>query len=177
MAHFAVSAIGKDRRGIVANMASGLLAVEGNIEDSRMTILHGNFVVMLIVSVPDGLDREGIVDALADARDRLELDALTVSEVAEDAPEAPAADHVITVYGSDHPGIVHAVSTALADAGTNVVDLQTQLAGGAEAPLYVMLLEVALGEADPDAVRETLAEVGSSASVEVGMRPIDAEPL
>jgi glycine cleavage system transcriptional repressor len=50
MRHFAVTAIGADRPGIVAAVSNVLLDHEGNIEDSQMTILCGRFTMMLIVS-------------------------------------------------------------------------------------------------------------------------------
>ena len=50
---------------------------------------------------------------------------------------------MITVYGADHPGIVHAVSAALAERGVNITGLETRLAGAADSPLYVMIIEVA----------------------------------
>lgn len=178
MGHFAVSAIGKDRPGIVAAITSGLLEVDGNVEDSRMANLGGHFAVMLLVSTPDagGSDREAVEAALGNARRNLHLEALTVSEV-DEAAAGSSPTHVITVYGADHPGIVYAVTSALAELGVNITDLQTQLSGPAENALYVMTLEVELGEDTPEGVEALLAEVGAENSVEVGMHPLDAEEL
>ena len=173
---FAVSGIGGDRPGIVAGITAGLLGINANVEDSRMTILGGHFAVMLIVSAPDECDREAVEAALAGARDELELEALTVSEV-HAAAARPAADHVITVYGSDHPGIVHALSAELAAAGINITDLQTRVAGSAAAPIYVMMLEVELAGTDASKLRERLENVAASAAVEVELHPLDAEAL
>ena len=183
MGHFAVSAIGRDRPGIVAAVADGLLEVDGNVEDSRMTNLGGHFAVMLLVSTPAEHDLDRIERALAPARERLGLEALSVSEV--DAAETDSAaggtsgrpDHVITVYGSDHPGIVHAISTGLAAAGVNITDLQTSLGGSAEAPIYMMLLEVEIGDIDVEALTTHLREIAGRAAVEVEIRPLDPETL
>ncbi|MBA2522502.1 MAG: ACT domain-containing protein [Solirubrobacterales bacterium] len=177
MGHFAVSAIGRDRPGIVAAIAEGLLAVEGNVEDSRMTILGGHFAVMLLVATGDEHGRPEIEAALSGAREQLELEALTVSEIGDVGAARPAPDHVITVYGSDHPGIVHAIGAELAAAGVNVTDLQTRLAGGEDTPVYVMTAEVELGEQAAEQLRERLRDVGVRASVEVQLRPLDADAL
>ena len=177
MGHFSVSAIGRDRPGIVAAIAAGLVGIGANIEDSRMTILGGHFAVMLLVSTPDEYDGAAVEAALADAREVLELEALTVSEVGAGADARPAADHVITVYGSDHPGIVHAITAELAEAGIGITDLQTRLAGDPTSPLYVMMLEVALGDADAADLDERLSRVAEAAVVEVEMRPLEAEAL
>lgn len=176
MERFAVSAIGRDRPGIVAALAAGLLDVDGNIEDSRMTILGGHFSVMLIVAVPAAHPRADVDAALAPAAERLGLDALSVSELSETGGRAEA-DHVITVYGSDHPGIVHAISSELAAAGVDITDLQTRTAGSAAAPLYVMMLEIALQNTSLEDLRARLSEVGRQAAVEVELHPLDAEVL
>jgi len=175
--HFAVSAIGRDQPGIVAAIAAGLLAVEGNVEDSRMSNLGGSFAVMLLVATPAGYDRGAVESALADARDRLGLDALTVSEVVEEGGPSGAADHVITVYGSDHPGIVHAISSGLAAAGVNITDLQTSLGGAAGSPIYMMLLEVEIGDIDLEALSTHLREIAARTGVEVEIRPLDPATL
>lgn len=174
--HFAVSAIGRDRPGIVAALAAGLLDLSGNIEDSRMTILGGHFSVMLIVTVPSAASAAEVEAALEPARDTLSLDAITVSRL-DAIAERAVADHVITVYGSDHPGIVHAISSELAEAGVDITDLQTRLAGSEPSPLYVMMLEIALGAANRGTLEARLSEVASSAAVEVELHPLDAEAL
>ena len=56
MPEFAVTAIGRDRPGIVAAISGALLELEGNIEDSQMSILRGHFAVMLIVKLPEAVD-------------------------------------------------------------------------------------------------------------------------
>ena len=179
MGHFAVSAIGRDQPGIVAAVAEGLLEVEGNVEDSRMTNLGGHFAVMLLVSTPAEHGLERIEEALAPARERLGLEALGVSEVVETDGDGigTGPDHVITVYGSDHPGIVHAISAGLAAAGVNITDLQTSLGGSADSPIYMMLLEVAVGDVDVEALTTHLREIAGRAAVEIEIRPLDPETL
>lgn len=177
MSLFAVSAVGRDRPGIVAGITEGLLDLDGNVEDSRMTILQGHFAVMLIVSLPSGQAQQQLEARLAPVREALGLDALTVNPVEDVPAEGGEASHVISVYGADHPGIVHAITAELAGRAINVQDLQTQLAGTAEAPLYVMMLEVALGSADPAELKTALDQVAESAGVEVSLRELDAEAL
>jgi glycine cleavage system transcriptional repressor len=180
VAHFAVSAIGRDRPGIVAALTEVLLELDGNVEDSRMTILRGQFAVMLIVSLEEE-NGEELGTRLEPVREQLGLAALAVSPVAEPGSEGPATaspTHVITVYGADHPGIVHAVSSELATHGANITDLQTQLAGGEAEPLYVMLLEVELGSGgSAGELEEALREVGERAAVEVSIGEIESEAL
>ncbi len=177
MPHFAVSAIGRDRPGIVAGISEGLLQVQGNIEDSRMSILRGHFAVMLIVSVPDSVEPEHLARRLDAVRERLGLEALAVNAVDSVAPRGGRPSHVVSVYGADHPGIVHAVTSALAERSVNVTDLHTRLAGAGDHALYVMIMEVALGDADASEVESALRQAGRAAEVEVSLRPLGADAL
>ena len=177
MAHFAVTAVGSDRPGIVAAISAGLLELDGNVEDSRMTILRGHFVVMLIVSLPAGRGRDELEARLGPVAADLALEALSISAVDEIDGSGPLPTHVITVYGADHPGIVSAVSAELAAAGHNITDLQTKLAGAGHSPLYVMMLEVALGEQSAAELTETMAAVAERTSVEISIGELDAEAL
>jgi glycine cleavage system transcriptional repressor len=177
---FAVTAIGRDRPGIVAAVSAVLLEHEGNIEDSQMTILRGRFTIMLIVSAPDGVDVGRLEAELGAAREQLELDAMELSEVSDVAPETDRSpSHVVSVYGVDHPGIVHAVTSALAAQDVNIIDLKTRLVGGEQGdPLYAMMMEVALpAGGDAEAVEQSLRAVREEQGVDLTIRPLEQDVL
>lgn len=173
--NFAVSAIGRDRPGIVAAISAVLLELGGNVDDSQMSILHGHFAVMLIVSAPEEVERDELARRLERVRDELELEGLAVSAI-EELSAATAPTHVLTVYGADHPGIVHAISSTLAERGVNITDLRTRRTGEEAAPLYVMVIEIAV-PGDPRPLEEALRAVGAEAAVEVSLRELGSEAL
>jgi glycine cleavage system transcriptional repressor len=178
--HFAVSAIGRDRPGIVAAVSKVLLDHQGNIEDSQMTILRGHFTMTLVVSTPPETDPETLRDGLEAIRDDLDLEAISVSEVTEiDPADDPHPSHIVSVYGADHPGIVNAVSAALSERSISITDLTTRLAGEQTGqPLYAMMLEIALpGNVDPAELEQALGNVGSGQSVEVTIRQLEQDAL
>jgi glycine cleavage system transcriptional repressor len=154
--HFAVAAIGRDRPGIVAAVTHHLLDHELNVEDSQMTILGGHFTTMMIVSGGDGVDLGALRDDLGATGRELNLEAISVDEVADAEHAMSVPTHIVTVYGVDHPGIVHAVSAALAQMEVNITDLNTRLVvdeegapganGDGGEDLYAMMLEVVLPE-------------------------------
>jgi glycine cleavage system transcriptional repressor len=154
--HFAVAAIGRDRPGIVAAVTQNLLGHELNVEDSQMTILGGHFTTMMIVSGGHAVDLGALRADLASTARELNLEAISVDEVADAAHTMSVPTHIVTVYGVDHPGIVHAVSAALAQCEVNITDLNTRLvvdeegSSGANGDgcedLYAMMLEVVLPE-------------------------------
>ena len=53
---------------------------------------------------------------------------------------------MISVYGSDKPGIVYRVANVLGDKKVNITDLNTKLVGTEERPVYVMVIEATLPE-------------------------------
>ncbi len=180
MSEYAVTAIGRDRPGIVAALAEVLLASRANIEDSRMTILRGHLAMTLVVAVPDEIDPEGLSRDLEAVRGRLALESLSLSPVAElEAGPSSTPSHIVSVYGVDHPGIVHAVSSALAERGWNITDLATRLVGEDRPdPLYTMILEVAVPEGTAaEEIDRALRPVAEAEGVEVTARPLEPDTL
>ncbi len=141
MPSFALAAIGRDRPGIVAAVADVLFEQGCNVEDSSMTLLRGNFAMMLVLASPEGTTRGSLEEALRPACERIGLtcDVLDV----EDTAEIPHPTHVLTVYGADRPGILYRVSQTLAEANVNITDLNSRLVGVDE-PVYALLLELVL---------------------------------
>ena len=180
MARFALSAIGRDRPGIVAGVSGALLRHGANIEDSRMAILGGHFTMMLIVSTPEGADVGELRAELETARGELGLGAVALEAVpAEHGFTRPEASHVVTVYGADHPGIVHSVATTIAGAGVNVVDVATHLVEEeGEQPLYAMMMEVELPAGlDPERLEAELRETADRERLDLSVRAVEAETL
>lgn len=176
--HLAVSAIGRDRPGIVAEISGVLLRHEANVEDSQMTILRGHFTMMLVLAAPDGVDREALAADLDSAAIALGLEALTLRDVGDLAASGPEPSHMVTVYGVDHPGIVHAAATALAGRAVDITDLNTRLLEDEGEPLYVLMMEVALPPGlTPDELERELAGVGMAEGVEVTLRELEQDAL
>jgi glycine cleavage system transcriptional repressor len=172
-----LSAIGRDRPGIVAEVTAALLRHELNIEDSQMAILGGHFAMMLLLSAPAEADLEALRDDLERVRQSLGLEALTLSAVDELAPATAEPSHVVTLYGADHPGIVHAVSAALAERGVNIADLNTKLVGS-EPRVYVMMLEVGLPEGlSGEELEALLRSVAEAQGLELSLHPLDQVAL
>jgi glycine cleavage system transcriptional repressor len=170
--------VGRDRPGIVAAVAERLLAHDVNIEDSRSANLRGHFAMMLLLSAPPEVDGEALASELLALAERIGLEWVWLTEVGDFASETPAPTHVVTVYGADHPGIVHAATSALAARGVNIADLQTRLLGTDEAPAYVMVLEVvAPRDVDVPELDRLLSAVAAAQGVEVSVRPFDPDPL
>lgn len=167
MPELAVTAMGTDQPGIVAAVARVLHERGGNIEDSAMTILGGRFSLVLLVDSDDGPDELGAALRAATADLGLHLDVAPAGE----ARDAVAATHLLSVYGSDQPGILAGVAAALAEVGANVTDLTSRLIGADDEPVYALVVE--LSTRDEAAVRDAVEEVADGLEVDWTLRAID----
>ncbi len=170
MPELAVTAFGADRPGIVAAVAEVLRDRGGNVEDSAMTILGGQFAMMLLVDTDDHPER--LRGALLEATAGFGLMVTVIPVESGGSPSQPT--HVLSVYGSDRPGILAAVARALADRAINITDLSTRVLPPTEQPVYAMVLEIAV----PADVQETelewaLGAVGEAVGVDHTLRPLE----
>lgn len=145
MTHFALTIIGRDHPGIVAKVTEILYRLGCNIADSSCTILGGQFAMILILSHPKMQSNEEFGTSFAP----LEADGLSVflrklQPGGESAAEIDGEICMISVYGSDKPGIVYPVAKILGDMQINITDLNTKLVGTPQRPVYVMMIEAVL---------------------------------
>ena len=171
--NLAVTAIGRDRPGIVAGITGALLEAGGNVDDSQMSILHGHFAVMLIVSLPDDASLDSLEERLGEVGREFELGGIAVSRV-EGLDRGAGPTHVLTVYGADRPGIVHDTAAALAGLGVNITDLRTRRTGG-DSPLYTLMVEVSVPEGTGPEVERALDGLRDSKQVEVRLAELESE--
>ena len=138
MSLLAVTVLGRDRPGIIAEATGALTELGGNLEDSSMTLLRGHFAMTLVVRTSATADQ---VRAALDPRFSDDGLAVFVIELDEASADAGAGQgYVLSVHGADRVGIVAAITQVLADHGGNVTDLTTRLAGA----LYILVAEVEL---------------------------------
>lgn len=168
----AVTVIGDDRPGIVADVTDALANLHGNLEDSTMTLLRGHFAMVLLVRTIASADAvEAALSPLA-ADGSLVIHARPLRETA--APVATGTAYALRVHGADRPGIVAAITRVVADHGANIVDLGTRLGGG----LYVLMAELQLPEdRSAAALERDLRGVAGELGVDVHLSAVDDDVL
>ena len=180
MPHFAVTAVGVDRPGIVAAVTAVFVEQGCNLEDTSMTILRGHFAMMMVVDAPEGVSTGDLEAALVGPAAAFDL-LLAVRPLRNDtAGEAPPPESIwtVAVYGADHPGIVHGVASLLAGLEVNIVDLHTRVVGEPDSPVYSMLLEVSLpAGVRADHLGAELQRLGTELGVSVSLHPSEADIL
>ena len=122
-----LTAIGRDKPGIVARIAKVLLDHGLNIEDSMMRILGGRFTMMLLLR--GNASEEALYKDLLAAGRELGLDYIYVHPIADTEVKTPKPTHMASLYGADRPGQVAAVADRLASLDVNISGLSTRLEG------------------------------------------------
>lgn len=135
---YMVTLIGKDRPGIVSHVTAALYEGGGNLGETSMMRLGGNFSIMMMVEF-SGRTKE-LHDVLSTVTESMDLH-LHIDRIDAKLHEHKIPDVRISVYGADRAGIVSKVTTALAEAGLNILDLESDVAGVEEKPVYIMNIE------------------------------------
>jgi glycine cleavage system transcriptional repressor len=179
MNHFALTIVGRDRPGIVSQVTEILFKQGCNLADSSCSILGGQFAMILILGHPEFIDRESFGDAFKPLEDADLTVALRVLK-----PGGEIRSHItgdlcmISVYGSDKPGIVYRVTNTLGEKKVNITDLNTKLVGTEDRPVYVMVIEAALPEGvEEEDVDNWLAPIREELQVDITVRTIQTVEL
>jgi glycine cleavage system transcriptional repressor len=173
---YILSAIGRDRPGIVADLAQLIFDCGANLEDSRMTLLGNEFAAILLCS-GDGPDLER---RLSDGARRLEWEnRLTVflrPLEGEPRPPVPAPGtrlFRVQAEGEDRAGIVARVCRTLADHRVNIADLRSEsLPSPSGSAIYRMTILVEVpDELGAPELGKALEEAGGKIGVDVNLEP------
>ncbi len=124
MAKAVISTIGHDRPGLISDITAIATDLALNIEDSRMTVLGGEFaILMALEGAQEELDQLNVkLQALCDG-DEI---AYIYRPTQERAGTTPVRPYVANVVALDHPGIVHAIAAFFSNRGINIRDLHTE---------------------------------------------------
>lgn len=171
MTSLAITVLGHDRPGIIAQAAEALSECGMNLEDSSMTLLRGHFAMTLVCA---GSASVGEIEAaLAPMVDG----SLTVNvrPIADEPAHPPVAEsYLITVHGSDRLGIVARLAGVVADSGGNITNLTTRLAGD----LYVLVAEVDVPVGtDAAALNAQVCQAAELLGVDVTWRAVERDEL
>lgn len=162
--------IGVDRPGLVDRVSGVVAELGGNWERSHMVRLGGSFAGVVEIVVPDAQ-----FDDLRTALERLDgAEGLRLLAVDGDAGsgdvDVPRRSVVVSVTGTDRPGLLHAVSAAFATTGANIEQLtsSTTTAPMSGDPLFVASATVSLPDGlAPDDLRAPLEALADHLMVDI----------
>lgn len=169
MSHwYILSLVGKDRPGIVAHVTQALYDGGCNLGEASMIRMGGSFTIMLMVG-HDGTVKS-LQNILSTVADSMGLQ-IHIDKMAGDLHQHVEPDVQITVYGADRPGIVAHVTGALAEAGLNIVNLESDVGGTAAKPIYIMHIDGVAGEGV--AALESALQIVIKEGIEAKLTPIE----
>ncbi len=143
--HAVLTAIGAVRPGLVDEVSRYVLERGGNLEDSRMVNLHGQFAMFMLIG-----GTAEVLGRLRHGLEQLEMTSRVHAEVRDAAFEqtaTPAAiPYRLNTWAMDHPGLVQSVAHLLGELGVNIESVDTALrpAPYTNAPLFEMELVAAV---------------------------------
>lgn len=137
--HLVLTLTGHDRVGIVEHVTKLVFNYRGNVEESRMAHLGGEFAMLMLISVSD----ENILD-LQQTLTNLQNENFTVTMCETKSTDtnkyAGWLPYELTVNGADHEGIIHRITRFLAEKKINIETMDTHMvkAPMSGTPLFLM---------------------------------------
>ena len=169
-----ITAIGEDRPGIVDELSHILFDADVNIEDSRMSILGGEFAIILLVSgKPEALAQ--IQNEQSKLEQALKLKLLIKATHARQ-PQQNTIPYTIKVVGMDNPGIVHRLSRFLSQHHINIDDLETESypAPHTGTPMFAVTMTVDIpGELSTSKLRDEFIELCDAQNLDAHFSPLE----
>jgi len=120
MAQLIITATGPDRTGIVSDISKIITEKGGNIEESRMTQLAGDFAVIMLVTF------DLHIDELENQLSTLSTLQITIKNATEKQSDDSRQTRQIVLNGADNEGIVHSVTEFLSKNNINIESMDTE---------------------------------------------------
>jgi len=160
--------IGEDQPGIVAAVTRALFDAGCDLGEASMIRLGGNFTIMLMVKGDKPCARldEALAPVAADLGLRCHVDAVSGGLHRHLIPNIQ-----VRVSGADRAGIVAEVTEALAETGFNILELESDVGGDPDRPIYIMNIQ-GCSQAALEALSETLEGLRSQ-GIAVDVAPIE----
>ena len=160
--------VGQDRPGIVAGITTALFDTGAQLGEASMMRLGGNFTIMLMVKSERSVEQ--LEQSIAPVVSEMHLSS-HFQDIEASLHQHEIPDSRITVYSADRPGIVARTTTALLGAGFNIMDLESDVAGTEEEPIYIMNIE-GIAAHGLEALEKAVEKIKAD-GVNVDMTPID----
>ena len=170
-----ITALGDDRPGIVDELSNALFKHQLNIEDSRMSVLGGEFAVLILVSGPQPSIDDFIAD-IADLEDSLNMKIL--AKLTRSEPKHPASvTYAVKVVAIDNPGIVHNLASFFSSRQINIVDLNTERYAAAHTatPMFAVNMNISVpAETSFEQLREEFINMCDELNLDATMSTVNS---
>ena len=168
---FMLSLVGLDQPSIVAKLSAGLCKNGCNLGEASMSRLGNYFTIMLMVK-HEG-DKNSLQAITSSVCDPLNLDSHIV-ELEGGRQQNFEPDVRISLFAEDRIGIVEDATVPLANAGLNILHLESNLGEDSEAGNYYIHLEGTLTQGI-NQIYQVLEKLDVEKGVKSHLIPINAQ--
>ncbi|MEA1988656.1 MAG: ACT domain-containing protein [Pseudomonadota bacterium] len=169
-----ISVLGNDSPGLVKSLSKIIVAHDGEWIESRMASLAGKFAGILRIDLPATQVRDFQI-ALQNAED---LGLSVIFEESVPPQLAPRENQFeIELIGQDQPGIVHKISSALAQINANVDELHTEVIEASMSGESLFKADIKLhiaSDVKSSEIRELLEDLANELIVDIELLEADA---
>jgi glycine cleavage system transcriptional repressor len=170
---YIMTAFGKDRPGIVADVTKILFDNGCNLEENSMSMLGDEFTLNLLFSTTQNNIEKLLHNQCQQLEKEKEITAfIRPLETRREIPVGGVHNCVLHVEGLDQAGIVYKISQFLADNRLNIADLQStvELSPESGSALYIMDIHVQIPYgADMELIESGLSDVSDELHVEISI--------
>lgn len=171
--HLVISAVGNDRPGIVNRLSKAIFELDCNITDSRMTVLGGEFAILLLVEGPWNRLAK-LEDQVPELQEKLDL-LITTKRTSERAASGNLLPYGVDVVALDHPGIVYSLANFFSEKNINIEDMTTNCYAAAHTgtPMFSVRMNIGIpAELHIAALRDEFMDFCDSMNLDAVLEPI-----
>jgi len=165
MIELVLTIIGRDRAGVVAELADVVRFHEANWKRSELAEISGTFAGVVVVDVDDDQADELLTNLLILRSRGLHITAEQI-EVPIEGPEGQQVRLRFT--GDDRPGIVHQISTTISEFGISISRLGTAVDTSGDVDQFEITSQLVVpSEVDLDAVLDAITSLTESLGIDL----------
>ena len=171
--YLVISALGRDHPGIVDALSGAILDHGCNIRDSRMTVLGGEFAVLLMVEGPWNTLAK-IENALPELESELGM-TIVAKRTEGRSNTRNLLPYAVEVVSLDHPGIVKNLAAFFSQRNINIEDLATTSYAAAHTGTQMFSVSMTVGipaELHLGTLREEFLDYCDSLNLDAVLEPI-----
>ena len=166
---YMLTLVGKDRPGIVAEVSQALFEGGGNLGEASMARLGENFTVMLMLEIEA---KKGDVENLLQPLGKKLGLFFHIDEILGTLHHHVEPNFRLSVHGADQAGIVAMVTGMLAELNFNILNLESDVAGSPEKPIYIMHIE-GFVDCSHSSLEESIKPLINDKKIIIHLAPID----
>jgi glycine cleavage system transcriptional repressor len=163
-------AVGPDQVGLVRRISEYIAHGGGNIEDSRMAVLAGEFALIILIS-GERHKLSAIAQSASELGEQTGL-AIWVKQPSGKKPPEAAIPYLLVASCMDHPGVVKRVSSVLSNHSINIESMETQTyaAPVSGTPIFRMEASISIpAGVNINAVRQALDQIAREENIDIDL--------